>query len=121
MVFGDIFLVLVVLLLIYYAVAIAMDLLIKPASAENAKENEETEIDITEEAAGFRTTEITRDMKATKPNVPKTTEAHKVRRPLMTNGLPVEKLVAQVQNLPNTEDAELEGLGAIVAKCEKAA
>ncbi len=47
MVFGDIFLVLVVLLIIYYAVANAMDLLIKPAPTENAKENEETEIDIT--------------------------------------------------------------------------
>lgn len=120
MVFGDIFLVLVVLLIIYYAVAIAMDLFIKPATAENAKENEETEIDITEEAAGFSPIEIRRDMKPPKPGTPKMPETPKVRRPLMTNGLPVEKLVAQVQNLSHTDDAELEGLGAIVAKCEKA-
>ena len=93
---------------------------IKPASADNAKESEETEIDITEEAAGFRTTEITRDMKTPKPNAPKKAESPKVRRPLMTNGLPVEKLVAQVRDLPHTDDAELEGLGAIIAKCEKA-
>lgn len=121
MVFGDIFLFLVVLLIIYYAVAIAMDLFIKPASAENAKENEETEIDITEEAAGFSPTEIKRDMKAPKPNAPRTAEPPKVRRPLMTHGMPVEKLVAQVQNLSRTDDPELEGLGAIVARCEKAA
>lgn len=42
-------------------------------------------------------------------------------RPVMTNGIAVEVLVSQVQNISGTDDVELEGLGKIVAKCEKAA
>lgn len=122
MVFGEIFISLLVILILYYAVAISMELFMKPQVQDAGAANEETEIDITDEARNFHTIEVKRDMKPVKKNpaVEKPAES-KVVRPVMTNGILAEVLVSQVQNISGTDDVELEGLGKIVAKCEKAA
>lgn len=94
----------------------------KPQVQDAGAANEETEIDITDEARNFHTIEVKRDMKSVKknPSVEKPAESNVVR-PIMTNGILAEVLVSQVQNISGTDDVELEGLGKIVAKCEKAA
>lgn len=122
MVFGEIFISLLVILILYYAVAISMELFMKPQVQDAGTANEETEIDITDEARNFHTIEVRRDMKPVKNNLAaeKPTES-KVVRPVMTNGILAEVLVSQVQNMSGTDDVELEGLGKIIAKCEKAA
>lgn len=122
MVFGEIFISLLVILILYYAVAISMELFMKPQVQDAASGNEETEIDITDEARNFQTIEVRRDTRPVKKNPSgENTADNKVIRPVMTNGIAVEVLVSQVQNISGTDDVELEGLGKIVAKCEKAA
>lgn len=122
MVFGEIFISLLVILTLYYVVAISMELFMKPQVQDAGAVNEETEIDITDEARNFHTIEVRRDMKPVKKNPAAEKSADdKVVRPVMTNGILAEVLVSQVQNISGTDDVELEGLGKIIAKCEKAA
>lgn len=68
MVFGEIFISLLVILILYYAVAISMELFMKPQVQDAASRNEETEIDITDEARNFQTIEIRRDTRPVKKN-----------------------------------------------------
>lgn len=119
---GTIFSILTALLILYYAVLICLDLFMKPGhAAEESVRPEEAEIDISEEAASFRAVEILRDNHTGRgpgktPAVTDTT----LRKPLMTNGIPVEMLVSRARNISGTEDVELAGLGLIVARCESA-
>lgn len=73
--FGDIFPLLLVLLILYYAAMIAMDLYKAKLEKEAEKEkNTEEDIDISDEAANFQPIRITRDdPKKTKSAAPDTT------------------------------------------------
>lgn len=122
MTFGEIFIILFVILTLYYAVTVLMDLFLKPQLQDVDALNEEIEIDISEEVRNFRTIEVDRDNRPIKQNPSdKTQVGHVGVCPIMTNGISVEALVSQIRNISGTDDIELEGLGRIVAKCEKAA
>lgn len=119
---GTIFSILTALLILYYAVLICLDLFIKPGHAgEESVRPEEAEIDISEEAASFRAVEILRDNHTGRgPGKTQAVTDTALRKPLMTNGIPVEMLVSRARNISGTEDVELAGLGLIVARCESA-
>lgn len=122
MAFGEIFITLLVILTLYYAVTVSMDLFLKPQLQDVDTYKEETEIDISDEVRNFRTIEVERDNEPTKKTPSdKTQTGQRKIHPIMTNGISVEALVAQIRNITGTDDIELEGLGRIVAKCEKAA
>lgn len=89
MVFGEIFISLLVILILYYAVAISMELFMKPQVQDAASGNEETEIDIADEARNFQTIEVRRDTRPGKKNPPgENTADNKAIRPVMTNASP---------------------------------
>lgn len=119
---GTIFSVLTGLLVLYYAILICLDLFIKPdADTGESTRPEEAEIDITEEAGSFKAVEVMRDSQAgNRPHKTPSPTDTTLRRPLMTNGIPVDQLVSRARNISRTEDVELAGLGYIVARCESA-
>ena len=121
--FEKIFICLTVLLLLYYAVLVCMDMFIAPArTADMDSIPEEKEIDISEEACSFRSIEIRRDNAVTRKKDRKDNDrpSPRLRPPVQTNGLPVEALVSKARNIAGTKDTGLAGLGEIVARCESA-
>lgn len=121
--FGTILSYLTALLILYYIGLICLDLFIKPETPpEENGTPDEAEIDISDEAESFRSVEIKRDNHSKKAPAKKTeTNETQARKPVMTNGIPVDQLVNRARNISKTEDVELLGLGMIVAKCEAAA
>ena len=59
--FIKIFIIMVILLAIYYAVVIAMDLYKAKLGEENEQSTDEVEIDISDAASGFQPIEILKD------------------------------------------------------------
>jgi len=121
--FGTILSYLTAILVLYYIGLICLDLFIKPdAPPEENETPEEAEIDISGEAGSFKAVEIQRDNHSKKtPGKKAVMSEPQSRKPLMTNGIPVDLLVNRARNISKTEDVELLGLGMIVAKCESAA
>lgn len=121
--FGTILSYLTAILILYYVGLICLDLFIKPAApSEDNNTPEESEIDISEEAGSFKAVEIRRDNHSgSTPDKKSVANETQTRKPVMTNGIPVDQLVNRARNISKTEDVELLGLGVIVAKCEAAA
>lgn len=122
--FEKILICLTILLLLYYVALICMDMFITPAGvASESNIPDEDEIDISEEVNSFHSIEVRRSQTAVPGKITKTDDNRNpaLRRPLMTNGIPVDILVNKARNISTTKDTALAGLGEIVVKCESAA
>lgn len=118
MTYGQIIIILFILLALYYAGLITMDIIAaKRMKASEEAKNEEAEIDISGLAGGFEAVEIKRDSFRS-ATAPKNTGAVKYREPIMTNGYPVDKLIAKTKNA--VESGKYNDLDNLVYKCEAA-
>lgn len=122
MLYGQIITFLFVLLLMYYAGMIVMDLhkakKMKELEAEKVSEND---IDISDEAKNFKTILISREEPQRQSvNSKPTTEKVRTRipkEPSMTGAVPVEELASKITNCNGTLPDDL---GNILHKCQAA-
>lgn len=122
MVFGQIFTFLLVILLLYYAGMIVLD--IQKAKKEKelqAANNDEKDIDISEEAKNFKTILITREEPVNKPGsnnpAPVKVKTKIPKEPAMTGGYEVEELTERIRNSKGGVPADL---GNILHRCNAA-
>jgi len=122
MLYGQIITFLFVILLMYYAGMIVMDLhrakKMKELEAEKVSEND---IDISDEAKNFKTIFISRE-EPQRPSMDNKPKSEKVRtrlpkEPSMTGAIPVEELASKIKNSNGTLP---EDLGNILHKCQVA-
>lgn len=117
--YGQIITLLFILLVMYYAGMITMDIIAaKRLKASEEAQTEEAEIDITGLAGNFEPVEVRRDISrpASKPQKDITP---KYREPIMTNGYPVDKFIARTNKA--IESGIFDDLDNLVYKCESAA
>lgn len=119
MLYGQIIVLLIILLALYYAGMITMDILAanKAKASEEAKA-EETEIDISGLAESFEPVEIKRIITKPMPEIPKDAPT-KYKEPIMTNGYPVDNLLCKTNKAVDTGMDK--DLADIVHRCESAA
>lgn len=122
MVFGQIFTFLLVVLILYYAGMIALDILkTKKAKELEAANVAETDIDISDEAKNFKTILISRE-ESSNNSGSKNTSPTKVKtkipkEPAMTGGYEVGELTEKIRNSNGELPADL---GNILHKCNAA-
>lgn len=118
MTYGQIITLLFILLILYYAGLVTMDMIAarRMKAAEEAK-NEEAEIDISGLAGGFEAVEIKRDNSRT-AKTQQNTGAVRYKEPVMTNGYPVDTLIANTKKA--VESGRYDDLDNLVYKCEAA-
>ena len=135
--YQQIVLLLFVAMLAYYAVMIVLDIQRAKATAlaEQNKDNEE-EIDISDEAQNFHTAHVSREnpdgsmqvkrVDSTKQDVKhdapdnekkKSFRREGYREAIMTDGVPVERILEEVNQLAETGTSDL---GAVIVSCENA-
>lgn len=119
MAYGQIIMLLFVVLALYYAGMITMDVIAsQKRKASEEIQNEEAEIDISGLAGNFEPVEVRCDN--TNPaNVPQTVVTSKYKEPIMTNAFPVDKLIAKTNKA--IESGRFDDLDSLVYKCESAA
>lgn len=117
--YGQIITLLFVLLVIYYAGMITIDVITaKRLKASEEAKTEEAEIDISGLAGNFEPVKIQRVN--SKPAVkPQNIVSPKYREPIMTNGYPVDRLIAKTNKA--AESGGFDDLDNLVYKCESAA
>jgi len=122
MLYGQIITFLFVILIMYYAGMIVMDLhKAKKMKELEAEKVSESDIDISDEAKNFKTILISRD-EPPRPSTDKNPAQEKVttripKEPSMTGAIPVEELASKVKNCNGTLP---EDLGNILHKCQAA-
>lgn len=118
MTYGQIITLLFILLILYYAGLVTMDMIAakRMKAAEEAK-NEEAEIDISGLADGFEAVEIKRDNSRLAKTL-RNTGAVRYKEPVMTNGYPVDTLIAKTKKA--VESGRYDDLDNLVYKCEAA-
>lgn len=117
--YGQIIMLLVVLMILYYAGMITMDIIAsKKAKASEDAAAEETEIDISDLADSFEPVEIRRpNTQAAKE--PRKVSSGKFKEPLMTNGLPIDNLIVKAHKKADSGGMS-DDLAELVHKCEAA-
>ena len=118
MTYGQIITLLFIVLVLYYAGLITMDIIAaKRMKASDEAKNEEAEIDISGLAGGFEPVEIKRanDKPATAPQNMGTV---RYKEPVMTNACPVDTLIAKTKKA--VESGSYDDLDNLVYKCEAA-
>ena len=113
MTYGQIITLLFILLILYYAGLVTMDII----AAKRMKASEEAEIDISGLAGGFEAVEIKRD-NSRPAKIPHNMGAVRYKEPVMTNGYPVDTLIAKTKNA--VESGRYDDLDNLVYKCEAA-
>lgn len=118
MTYGQIITLLFIVLVLYYAGLITMDIIAsrRMKAAEEAK-NEEAEIDISGLAGGFEPVEIKR-VNAKPTTAPQNMGAVRYKEPVMTNAYPVDALIAKTKKA--VESGSYDDLDNLVYKCEAA-
>ena len=118
MTYGQIITLLFILLILYYAGLVTMDIIaVKRMKASDEAKNEEAEIDISGLVGGFEAVEIKRD-NSRPAKMPHNMGAVRYKEPVMTNGYPVDTLVAKTKNA--VESGKYDDLDNLVYKCEAA-
>ncbi len=118
MTYGQIITLLFILLILYYAGLVTMDIMAaKRMKASEEAKNEEAEIDISGLAGGFEPVEINRD-NSRPATVPQNMGAVRYKEPVMTNGYPVDSLISKTKNA--IESGRYDDLNNLVYKCEAA-
>lgn len=104
MTYGQIITLLFILLILYYAGLVTMDIIAaKRMKASEEAKNEEAEIDISGLAGGFEPVEINRD-NSRPTTVPQNMGAVRYKEPVMTNGYPVDSLISKTKMPLNPVD-----------------
>ena len=122
MVFGQIFTFLLIVLILYYAGMIFLDIQkAKKAKELEAANDSEKDIDISDEAKNFKTILITREEPVNKPGsknpAPAKVKTKIPKEPAMTGGYEVEELTEKIRNSNGGVPADL---GNILHKCNAA-
>lgn len=118
MTYGQIITLLFILLILYYAGLVTMDIIAaKRMKASEEAKNEEAEIDISGLARGFEAVEIKRD-NSRPAKIQHNMGAVRYKEPVMTNGYPVDTLIAKTKNA--VESGRYDDLDNLVYKCEAA-
>lgn len=118
MTYGQIITLLFIVLILYYAGLVTMDIMAaKRMKASEESKNEEAEIDISGLAGGFEAVEIKRD-NSRPAKTPHNMGAVRYKEPVMTNGYPVDTLIAKTKNA--VESGRYDDLDNLVYKCEAA-
>lgn len=130
--YGQVISFLLVLLILYYVVMIMLDIQKdKAAKAAELEKNHEDEIDISDEASTFKPVMISRDepKKEHSIEMPDTSETNEengntdsikregYREAYMTDGIPVEQIIQQVDEFAETGKGPL---GEIICECRNA-
>lgn len=117
MTYGQIITLLFILLILYYAGLVTMDIMAaKRMKASEEAKNEEAEIDISGLASGFEPVEINRDN--SRPTTAPQSMGARYKEPIMTNGYPVDSLISKTKNA--IESGRYDDLDNLVYKCEAA-
>lgn len=142
--YGQIVFLLFVAMVFYYAAMIFMDIQ-KARAAQHAEQDshKEEDIDISEEAGSFRPIKINRDEPESKeenqeenntgnpepenestdsdgtekPASESESSGHVYREAIMTDGIPVENIIQEINRLAETGTSDL---GAVIFSCENA-
>lgn len=133
--YGQIVFLLFIVLLLYYAVLIVLDIQ-KTKAAQAAEQDGRTEedIDISDEAQTFKPVKISRDEPAKKqeasekeeaeepdaqepPDVEKPFHRPSYREAIMTDGILVEDIIHEINRLAETGTSDL---GTVIFNCENA-
>lgn len=125
--YGQIVLILFIALLLYYAALVAMDVRKEMASRAAGHDGDsEEDIDISDEAKSFKPVKVGREEKAEGDTNNPATDSQsdndemqhsRYREALMTDGVPVERIIEEVNLLAERGEGTL---GAIIFSCENA-
>ena len=121
--YGQIVFLLFIVLLLYYAVLIVLDIQ-KTKAAQAAEQDGQTEedIDISDEAQTFKPVKISRD-EAEEPDAQEPLDTEKpfhrpgYREAIMTDGILVEDIIHEINRLAETGTSDL---GTVIFNCENA-
>lgn len=114
--FWSIFLFALVILIVYYGVLIFMDLNAENSAEDNSALSEETEVDITEDAADFGVTVV--DSSANQPSGWIESSEDTDDDYSMVGGMPVDTLAANLERMAKGEDVY--SLNNIITTCQVA-
>ena len=117
--YGQIVFLLFIVLLLYYAVLIVLDIQ-KTKAAQAAEQDGQTEeeIDISDEAQTFKPVKISRDEPVKKQEASeKPFHRPGYREAIMTDGILVEDIIHEINRLAETGTSDL---GTVIFNCENA-